>query len=183
MKIEIHLLYIKLCVDILKASCRSDKTYNINTTYKYTFHELIIVIWLIYWFTDPWKIKMFVKPALTVVAHSLIIIMLTLKTRSMLRKRASEPYETSVSAAMMTPPSNFRPITELPVVMGPLPIRGGGMKSVRLGYTFVIYVSKLHVLYIPICTVSQITVIQNTYADRWVGSCGAPVSTWLLGKL
>lgn len=59
-------------------------------------------------------------------ADSLPNHMLTLKTRSMLRKRASEPYETSVSAAMMTPPSNFRPITELPVVMGPLRRRRGG---------------------------------------------------------
>lgn len=106
-------------------------------------------------------------------ADSLPNHMLTLKTRSMLRKRASDPYETSVSAAMMTPPSNFRPITELPVVMGPLRRRRWGMNSVRLGYTIEIYALTFHVFFQShFCSFSS-----NTYADRWVGSSGAPAST------
>lgn len=38
--------------------------------------------------------------------------------REMFLKRAREPYEPNMSAAMMTPPANFTPSTDVPVTMG-----------------------------------------------------------------
>lgn len=38
--------------------------------------------------------------------------------REMFLKRAREPYEPNMSAAMMTPPVNLTPSTDVPVTMG-----------------------------------------------------------------
>lgn len=43
---------------------------------------------------------------------------ITFMSREMFLKRAREPYEPNMSAAMMTPPVNFTPSTDVPVTIG-----------------------------------------------------------------
>lgn len=52
----------------------------------------------------------------------MMVLSFTLYTRSTSWNRASDPYETSLSAVMMTPLANFRPTTDVPVVTGVLQV-------------------------------------------------------------
>lgn len=54
-------------------------------------------------------------------------VTVTFMRREMFLKRAREPYEPNMSAAMMTPPVNFTPSTDVPVTIGFL--QGDGEES------------------------------------------------------
>lgn len=51
-------------------------------------------------------------------SHQVRSYRVTFMRREMFLKRAREPYEPSMSAAMMTPPLNLTPSTDVPVTMG-----------------------------------------------------------------
>lgn len=62
--------------------------------------------------------------------------------REMFLNRAREPYEPNMSAAMMTPPVNFTPSTDVPVTMGLL--QGGEREVEVYGHQFLSDILHIH---------------------------------------